>query len=359
MRAQSITKALRDAFDVSKGRAKFSTIRERIVSAARVDGIHLCQLIAAMIIASVGLNINSTEAVIGAMLICPLMGSVLALALAVASMDMHIARHAFGGMLLQCGICLVTSTLYFAISPLSNETSELLTNSSATIWDVTIALVGGFAGALGISRRQEPSTLLAGVAVATALMPPLCSTGYGLALGDGVLALSAIYEFAINVLFIAFGATVVLSWLHMPLRGDLDGDGHTTSAEIAEADRDSHILRGRLAALIVVFALPCLYFSAQTVEQSIRQSGTVFEVTDSHNTELVSKELKVLLPGFVDYYVGVEDSYDSSQDTVEQRVIATVVTKEELDGVRQKEVRGLIHVHVSDLDEVRFEVADS
>ena len=236
MRAQSITKALRDAFDVSKGRAKFSTIRERIVSAARVDGIHLCQLIAAMIIASVGLNINSTEAVIGAMLICPLMGSVLALALAVASMDMHIARHAFGGMLLQCGICLVTSTLYFAISPLSNETSELLTNSSATIWDVTIALVGGFAGALGISRRQEPSTLLAGVAVATALMPPLCSTGYGLALGDGVLALSAIYEFAINVLFIAFGATVVLSWLHMPLRGDLDGDGHTTSAEIAEAD---------------------------------------------------------------------------------------------------------------------------
>ena len=210
MDLKHIAAEAREAFDMHKGRAKYSTIRDRILGSARLDGIHMFQLIAAMLIASIGLNTNSTEAVIGAMLICPLMGSVLAMAYAVASIDMHVLRHAVGGILLQCGICLVTSTLYFLISPLSNETSELLTNSTATIWDVLIALVGGFAGALGLSRRQEPQTLLAGVAVATALMPPLCSVGYGLSLGDFVHAGTSLYEFLINVLFISKTRTAML-----------------------------------------------------------------------------------------------------------------------------------------------------
>ncbi len=358
MRVERIWEVLRDAFDVSRGRAKYATIRERIISAARVDGIHLCQLISAMLIASIGLNINSTEAVIGAMLVCPLMGSALAMALAVASMDMHVLRHAVGGLLLQMGICLVTSTLYFAFSPLSTETSELLTNSSATIWDVIIALVGGFAGALGLSRRQEPSTLLAGVAVATALMPPLCSTGYGLALGDAMQALSALYEFLVNVVFIAFGATVVLVWLRMPLKGDLDGDGRVTSEELAEADHDSRVLRRRLVLALAVFAIPCLYFSSQTVQSALEENGTVFEVADPYDTEEVTKELRIVLPGFVGYRVGVEDSYDMAGDVMDQRVVATVTTNAQLSGEQEREARALIALHVPSLDDVSFELAN-
>lgn len=358
MEARRILEVTRDAFDVSRGRARYATIRERIIAAARIDGIHLCQLISAMLIASIGLNINSTEAVIGAMLICPLMGSALALAYAIATMDMHVLRHAAGGLVLQMGICLITSTLYFLISPIAAETSELLTNSSATIWDVLIALVGGFAGALGFSRRQEPQTLLAGVAVATALMPPLCSTGYGLATGNLMLALAALYEFLVNMVFIAFGATLVLVLLHMPLRGDLDGDGRVTQEELAEVDHDSRLLRHRLIAALVVFAIPCLYFSAQTVRRSVEQNGTVFEVEDSYDTEMVTKELDVVLPGLVDYRVGVEDAYDEATDTVEQRVVATVETQAKLTDAQQRRVRSLIVIHVPKLDEVEFEVRE-
>lgn len=356
MREKTITYALRHAFDVNRGRAKYSTIRERIVNAARIDGIHLCQLIAAMIIASVGLNTNSTEAVIGAMLICPLMGSVLALACGVATMDMRMVHRAIGALALQCLLCLVTSTLYFYISPLSNHTSELLTNSSATIWDVIIALVGGLAGALGLSRRQEPSTLISGVAVATALMPPLCSVGFGLASGEGMLALSAFYEFLVNVVFIAFGAAVVLVWLRMPIVGDLDGDGKETPEEVAEAERESHALRKYLVMGLIVFAIPCVYYSVQMVQKSVEQNGTVFEAVDTYDTERLTKELRVVCPHFVSYRIGVEDSYRYRQDAIEERVIATVVTSEKLSKLVEGQLEALIRLNVSDVDDVVFEV---
>ena len=356
MREKEIIASLRHAFDVHRGRAKYSTIRERIVTSARIDGIHLCQLIAAMVIASVGLNTDSTEAVIGAMLICPLMGSVLAIACGIATMDMHLLRQALGELLLQCGICLITSTLYFCISPLEQQTSLLLSNSSATIWDVVIALVGGFAGALGLSRRQEPSTLIAGVAVATALMPPLCSVGFGIASGDVVLAVSALYEFLVNVVFIAFGATLVLVLLKMPLVGDLDGDGREDDAERAEAVRESPVLRRNLLIALALFAIPCLHYSSQVIERQLAENGTLFEAADPYDTEEVTKELEVLCPGLESYSVGVEDSYQAQKDAVEQRVVATVVTEDELPEAREREVEALIRIHVDDVDEVAFEV---
>ena len=357
MDLKHIAAEAREAFDMHKGRAKYSTIRDRILGSARLDGIHMFQLIAAMLIASIGLNTNSTEAVIGAMLICPLMGSVLAMAYAVASIDMHVLRHAVGGILLQCGICLVTSTLYFLLSPLSNETSELLTNSTATIWDVLIALVGGFAGALGLSRRQEPQTLLAGVAVATALMPPLCSVGYGLSLGDFVHAGTSLYEFLINVLFIGFGATIVLVVLKIPIKGDLDGDGRVTSEELAEANRETPVLRRGLVIGLLLFALPCFYFSGQIVRTSVAENGTVFEARDSYDTEKITQELEIVCPGFRSYHIGTEDSYNAQSDSLTRRVVATVETASELDAQQQATAEQLIRLHAEGIDEVTFEVA--
>lgn len=359
MRERSIIQAIGKAFDVTRGRARFATIRDRITLGVRIDGIHLCQLIAAMIIASIGLNTDSTEAVIGAMLICPLMGSVLAIAYSVATMDMRLFHRALLAMALECGICLVTSTLYFYFSPLHGVTSELLTNSSATIWDVMIALVGGFAGALGMSRRQEPTTLVSGVAVATALMPPLCAVGYGIAGGDGMQVLAALYEFLVNVVFIAFGSAVVFVWLRVPLVGDLDGDGKEDEAERAEAERESRALRKYVILGLAVFAIPCLHFSSQLIHQQVAETGSLIEIVDSYDTELVTRELEVACPGFVDYRVGAEDSYDTAHDVMTQRIVATVTSTDELSPMRKREVAGLIRIHVSDLDDVVFEVAAS
>jgi len=168
-------------FNVREGRASYEGIHKRIMAGTRIDGLHVCQLIAAMIIASIGLNVDSTEAIVGAMLICPLMGSVLAIAYAVATVDSKLLKSAVSGILIQFGVCLVTSTIYFVISPLAGETSKLLSNSNPTIWDVLIALVGGFAGALGMSRdsrsprpslralRLQPRSCLRSVRQATGL----------------------------------------------------------------------------------------------------------------------------------------------------------------------------------------------
>lgn len=357
MEVKAMRKRLGRLFNVQAGRARYKTIRKRILDGAKIDGIHLCQLMAAMLIASIGLNVDSTEAVIGAMLICPLMGSVLAIAYAIASVDRTIFREALGGLAVQTLICLFTSTLYFVLSPLSTGTSELLTNSSATVWDVLIAFVGGFAGSLGNSRKQEPTTLIAGVAVATALMPPLCSTGYGLAMRDMGLALSAFYEFLINVVFIAFGAEIVLVWLGTPLERDLDGDGVVTPAESVEAEQRSHTIRRNLIVGSLVFAIPCLFFSHQMVRNSLEDTGSVFEVRDDYQTEFTTYELRAVCPSLEDYRVGNENSFDVESGTLKQRVVATVVTSKQLDETKRKEIRELIRLNITELDDVTFLVA--
>lgn len=357
MEIQNLKKTLRGFFNISEGRARYKTIRKRIVEDARIDGIHVCQLIAAMLIASIGLNVDSTEAVIGAMLICPLMGSVLAIAYAIATIDHRYLRESLLGLFMQVVVCLLTSTLYFVLSPLSNTTSELLTNSSATVWDVLIAFVGGFAGALGTSRRQEPTTLVAGVAVATALMPPLCATGFGVACNDWGSALSAFYEFLINVVFIAFGAEIVLVALRLPLQRDINGDGVITDEEVMESEEESRRMRTRLVVGSIVFALPCLFFSARVISSTMDVSGTLFEAYDEFDAEITTMELRVVCPGLEEYRVGRLNTYDVDSKQLVEEVVATVETSEELDKTQRAEVEGLVRLHVPDVDAVTFEVA--
>ncbi len=356
MDAKSLKALIRGFFNVSEGRARYKTIRKRIVESAVIDGIHVCQLIAAMLIASIGLNMDSTEAVIGAMLICPLMGSVLAIAYSVASVDTGFLHESLVGLVVQVAVCLTTSTLYFVISPLANTTSALLTNSSATIWDVIIAFVGGFAGALGNSRKQEPATLLAGVAVATALMPPLCAAGYGLAARDLVFTAAGLYEFLINVVFIAFGAHIVFVLLRVPLQADVDGDGIISADEQAEALVRSHSMRRGLVIGSLLFAVPCLFFSVRVVQQAMETNGTVFEAVDAYDTEMTTYELQVLCPDIVSYRIGEEDTYDLKEHKLVRSIVATVETPKELDERKRQGIERLIRLHVEELDHVTFEV---
>lgn len=360
MAKEDLLRVARRLANVRDGRASHQTIRRRILAGARIDGTHLCILIVAMLIASVGLNVDSTEAVVGAMLICPLMGSVMALAYAIATADLRLLREVLIGLVVQVAICLVTSTLYFVVSPISRETSELLTNSSPTVWDVLIALAGGFAGGIGISRNQEPATLLSGVAVATALMPPLCAAGYGVARGDLAYFAGAFYEFLLNVVFIAFAAEFVLVMLRTPLKRDVDGDGVVTVQEDEEARERSRRLRRRLLVGTLVFAIPCAVMTARLVQDTMaKNDGETFAIQDSYDARTTTQELEAVCPGFVSYRVGALDSYDSGAGSLSRKVVARVVTSAPLDDARKSELEALLRVHVKDLDEVGFELSST
>jgi len=143
-------------------------------------GTNLWILIFAIVIASVGLNTNSTAVIIGAMLISPLMGPINGMGYSIATYDFALFQRALKNFTFAVAASLLASTVYFSISPLSRAHSELLARTSPTIYDVLIALFGGLAGIVAISSRHK-GTVIAGVAIATALMPPLCTAGYGLA----------------------------------------------------------------------------------------------------------------------------------------------------------------------------------
>ena len=349
---ENVTRFLKRAFNIREGRAPYHVIRKRFVNGARLTGSHLCILIIAMLIASIGLDIDSDIAIVGAMLICPLMGSVLAMAYGIATLDREITVEAVAGLALQMVFCLVTSTLYFKLSPLGTTTAAIIDNSTPTVWDLTVALAGGFAGGLGNSRDQEPATLIAGVAVATALMPPLCAAGYGIAIASGSLFLSALYEFGINVVFIALAAEAVLLILRVPLKRDLNGDGIVTAEEDAEVDELSRKVRHRIIVGTVIFAIPCIVMTAGSIGSA--QAG----VQDGYGVTETTRELAAVLPGFQDYTVAVETSAAEGEEEgiVEREVVAHVTTGEALGAHDRHVARKLINLNVPDLDRVEFDV---
>ncbi len=342
---------LRRVFNIREGRAPYHVIRKRFVNGARLTGTHLCILIVAMVIACIGLDTDSQIAIVGAMLICPIMGSVLAIAYGTATLDRPLARDAVAGLLLQMAFCLITSTIYFKLSPVAGMTTAIADNSTPTVWDLLLALVGGFAGGLGMSRDQEPATLISGVAVATALMPPLCAAGYGIAAADLTLFLSALYEFGINVVFIALSAEVVLLLLRVPLKRDLNDDGVVTEAEDAEAQARSRTLRSRIVLATAVFALPCIMLTSSLVKAADDATPDSFGATST------AEELAVVCPGFKEYTVGMRTRADAAgAGTTHEELVARVVTDAELSADEQNTARKLIELDVEGLDRVEFSV---
>lgn len=351
--------SLRRIFSIRSGRASYEAISKRIVDGAKIDGTHVWSLIAAMLIASIGLNIDSTEAIIGAMLICPIMGYVLSLSYAVATLDRRMLKRSMIVLATQILICFVTATLYFTISPLSGATAALASSSTPTIWDVLIAFIGGFAGSLGTSRKNSPTTLVSGVAVATSLMPPLCTTGYGLATGSFMTMASAFYEFALNVTFITFGSELVFVMLRLPLHyEDIDGDGMVTDEDKAGTARTAHRMRRRLTIGTIVFAIPCLFISANVVKKSVEDTGTVFEVIDQYDTERTTRALRSVCPVLADYSIGAEDSYDMANESMRKKVVATVETIRQLDDDEREQIESLIKINVKNVDEIHFQVTE-
>jgi uncharacterized hydrophobic protein (TIGR00271 family) len=212
---------LRQRFDLEEGKEDELETIEYIRKNVEFKGANLWILIFAIFVASVGLNVNSTAVIIGAMLISPLMGPIMGIGMAAGINDFELLKKSFKNLLVAVFISILTSTIYFSITPIYNAESELLARTEPTVWDVLIALFGGLAGIIAGSRKEK-SNAIPGVAIATALMPPLCTAGYGLATGNLFYFFGAFYLFFINSVFISLSTYLIVRFMGYPKKHFLD-----------------------------------------------------------------------------------------------------------------------------------------
>ena len=209
------------AFSLSEDSASHEEIKERLLDGGKITGTNMCVLVCAMVIASVGLNMSSTAVIIGAMLISPIMGSILASAYGNVSADYPLFTNHMIGFGMQIVISVAAASIYFFLSPVKEPTVELLARTSPSFYDLLIAFFGGLAGIIGQTRLDKTNTVIPGVAIATALMPPLCTCGYAIANGRLDMLLGAGYLFIINAYFIFLAASIILSILKIPKTKEL------------------------------------------------------------------------------------------------------------------------------------------
>ena len=241
---------------------------EQISDGVTFRGANLWVLIFAIFIACLGLNLNSTAVIIGAMLISPLMGPIIGMGLAVGRADLELLKRSLTNYGVSTVISVLTAALYFQLTPLTEAQSELLARTSPTLYDVLIALFGGAAGILALSTGGK-GNVIPGVAIATALMPPLCTAGYGLAMGEWSFFFGACYLFFINTVFIALATYLGVRLLQFQPKQFVD------KARLAVVNR-------YIAVIVVVTMLPAVYMTTQIIRQS------VFE---NHVKQFVKQEL--------------------------------------------------------------------
>ncbi len=243
-----------EMFDLRQDQADPESIDTTIRSNVKVVGTNLWVLIFAILIASVGLNVNSNAVVIGAMLISPLMGPIVGIGYGLGINDISLIKLALRNLLIFTLISLLASTLYFLISPLDTAQSELLARTSPNMWDVLIASFGGAAGIIA-STRKSVSNVVPGVAIATALMPPLCTAGFGLAHGNWAYFGGAFFLYSINSVFIAVATLVFAKIFHFPVRHYVD----------EKVEKRTNLLIGFIVILMVAMSI---YLSYNLVQKS-------------------------------------------------------------------------------------------
>lgn len=257
-----IKKYVLEIFDISDDTDKEATI-EDIKSGIYMKGQTAWVLIFSILIASTGLNTSSTAVVIGAMLISPLMGPILGMGLSLGINDIDFLRKALKNFGVMVVLSLITSFLFFSIPMFQNETPELIARTFPDVRDVIIALSGGLALIVALSRRNKSLNTIAGVAIATALMPPLCTAGYGLATGKWDFFRGAMFLFTINTIFIASATFLVVRFLKFPYEA------------YANSQR-----RKRISQVITIFAIGILVPSIYMFYQLYRKSNFDGKVDD-------------------------------------------------------------------------------
>jgi len=201
--------------NLHNGEERKDKVLENVTSNISFRGSNLWILACAIMIASVGLNVNSTAVIIGAMLISPLMGPIVGAGFALGTYNFPLLKKSFKNLLIATVVSLLVSAFYFYISPFKDVQSELLARTAPNIYDVLIAFFGGLVGVIAITRVEKGNPI-PGVAIATALMPPLCTAGFGLATFNFSFFFGAFYLYTINCFFICIATFLVVKYLKYP-----------------------------------------------------------------------------------------------------------------------------------------------
>jgi len=240
-------------FNILNEREEYRIIIDNIIKGVSFRGTNLWILIFAIFIASLGLNVNSTAVIIGAMLISPLMGPIMGIGLALGINDLNLLRKAIFNFAYAVGVGLLSSTIYFFITPINNAHSELLARTYPTIYDVLIAFFGGLAGIVATSSKVK-GNVIPGVAIATALMPPLCTAGFGLATLNWNYFFGALYLFLINTVFIGAATFFTVQLLKFPHK------------HLPDAKADLRVKR-IIYGVLMLTLIPSIYFGYDIVQQ--------------------------------------------------------------------------------------------
>lgn len=262
--------------DLHNGEDAKEKVLENVTSNISFRGSNLWILACAIVVASVGLNVNSTAVIIGAMLISPLMGPIVGAGFALGTYDFALLKKSLKNLLIATLVSLSVSFIYFLLSPFKDAQSELLARTSPNIYDVLIAFFGGLVGVIAITRVEKGNPI-PGVAIATALMPPLCTAGYGLAIGNLSYFAGALYLYSINCFFICISTFFIVKYLKYP------------KVKFVDKGREKRITR-TITLLIMVMIIPSFYLAYVLLQQK-----KYTQLVDHFiNTELVQKGYTVV-----------------------------------------------------------------
>jgi uncharacterized hydrophobic protein (TIGR00271 family) len=271
---------IRQYFSLKDDKESETDIVGSIRKGAEFKGTNLWVLVFAIFLASIGLNVNSTAVIIGAMLISPLMSPIMGIGLGLGIYDFGLIKKAGRNFLIAIIISIITSSVYFLITPLTEAQSELLSRTTPTIWDVLIALFGGLAGIIASSSKAK-GNVIPGVAIATALMPPLCTAGYGIANGNFLFFAGAIYLFFINSVFICLATFLIVRILKIQKN------------EFVNLKIETKIKR-YIYIIIAITVIPSVFMAYRIVSRSIFEQNArkfILNELSFSQSQIVSKNI--------------------------------------------------------------------
>lgn len=259
-----------ERFTLGVDAASQEEVNSNIHKGIMIKGTNLWVLIFAIFIASLGLNTNSTAVIIGAMLISPLMGPIIGMGYSMGVYDFNLLKESLRNFLIMIVVSLTTSALFFTLPLISSTQSELLARTQPTTYDILIALFGGLAGMVAQTRKDRTGTVIPGVAIATALMPPLCTVGYGLATFQFRFMLGALYLFTINSIFIALASFIVTRVMKFQMIGELE------PLKLKK-------LKSAMIAVIVLVTLPSIIIAISIIQRSSFEANSKHFVDEAFN----------------------------------------------------------------------------
>lgn len=276
----AIKSFLGEYLDLRKDKDNELATVDSIRKGVEFKGANLWILIFAIFMASLGLNVNSTAVIIGAMLISPLMGPIMGVGLSVGMNDFELMKRSLKSFLITTAFSVATATIFFFFAPIAGSQSELLARTSPTIYDVFIALFGGLAGVVALSTKEK-GNVIPGVAIATALMPPLCTAGYGLASGNLIYFLGAFYLYFINSVFISLATFIGVRVMHFQRK------------EFVDKTREKTV-RKYIILIVILTMCPAVYLTYGIIKETFYEAAAnrfISEQLDFENTQVIDKKI--------------------------------------------------------------------